>query len=323
MIVFSILALALGFFAGHTLKKTTVVNSLSLREKNDDYKFIDPLLVVNRANLADPSPVFTALYNSVNKYVSDQKSNGLMNASVYFIKYGDKGGSFYINKDEVYSPASLLKVAIMIAYLKLSESKPYILDEEITYSANLAGNFERVPFEDPTKLKEGDDYVVNDLINKMIIDSDNGAMNILIRNIDISYLNKVYTDLGLKNPSVDNADYKMSAFDYSLFLRVLYNSTYLSREDSEKALAILSKSTFQDGLRAGLPENIAVAHKFGEHVNGVKDTIESVELHDCGYVYLPNDTYFLCVMSKGKSLKTLSETISHISKVIYENVASN
>lgn len=59
-------------------------------------------------------------------------------------------------------------------------------------------------------------------------------------------------------------------------------------------MSILAQAKYPDGLTAGLPKNVTVAHKFGEHVNGdPKRGIDSVELHDCGVIYGPNLPYFL------------------------------
>jgi hypothetical protein len=38
--------------------------------------------------------------------------------------------------------------------------------------------------------------------------------------------------------------------DYASFFRVLFNASYLNRKDSEKALALLTKVAFRDGLIA-------------------------------------------------------------------------
>ena len=70
---------------------------------------------------------------------------------------------------------------------------------------------------------------------------------------------------------------------------------------SEKALNLLSQAKYAEGLSGGIPQNIKIAQKFGEHINLTKTMIQplSVELHNCGIVYLPNNPYILCIMTKG------------------------
>ena len=46
------------------------------------------------------------------------------------------------------------------------------------------------------------------------------------------------------------------------------------------------------------------------------------QLHDCGIIYYPNNTYLLCIMTRGKDFKQLESVIAGISKTVYEVVAS-
>jgi len=309
-----------GFGFGYYLKpKTEVALTTSLREDTNQYKFIDPLLVVNRSDDNIPSANYVALQKSVETYIANQKKSGMVtNTSVYFINY-KKGGLFTIDPDGQYDPASMLKVVIMIGYLKESDGDPSILNQELTYFPSIAQNLVSIPFEAPTKLVVGQTYLVSDLINQMIINSDNGAMDLLLSHIDNSYLSEIYTEIGLKAPAA-GAAYTISPADFSLFFRILYNGTYLSDESSEKALSILSQATFANGLLAGLPPGTTVAHKFGERIIGEGDQITSVELHDCGIIYANQGPYLLCVMTRGKSLNSLATTIATISKMVYQNL---
>jgi hypothetical protein len=311
-------AAAVGFFAGYSVRPSVQITNQALRENTDKYNFIHPLLAVSRDNIDIPSPDYVALSRKVGKYIDEQKSTGkLMNASVYYIHYGEKSGSFAFDVEEPYSPASLLKVVIMIAYLKKSDTDSAILNRQIVYGDSFASKINTATFETPSSLIVGKSYTVSELLDSMIAESDNGAMNVLFANIEDSYLSKVYTELGLQGPD-EGVPYGISAKDYALFLRVLYNATYLSDASSEKALMTLSRATFDKGLVSGIPEGVTVAHKFGERVNGKGDRIESVELHDCGLVYPANSPYLLCVMTKGDSFKTLESVIGGISKIVYE-----
>ena len=301
---------------------TTASTSLALRQHGDAYAFIDPLLAVDRSDTSTPSAQFRSLFSTVKSQIDAAKSAGTVNdASVYFINYG-KNGSFAINADAAYSPASLLKVVIMVAYLKEADSNPSIIDSRLMYTPAIAGS-ETIPFESPTTLEVGKSYSVESLIENMIINSDNGAMDVLADNIDHTYLDGVFTDLGIANPDSNQANYTISTKEYSLFFRVLYNSTYLSRANSEKALSILSKATYKDGLVAGLPAGTVVSHKFGEHV--VQDSTgaqQSVELHDCGIVYGEGGPYLLCVMTKADTLNDAQSLIANISRVVHQAVTA-
>ena len=317
MLLIVILSVAVGFFVGQKVEQKKVVLLQSLRENDDTYKFIHPLLVVNRQDDVT-SPNLYTVQNDVQSFINNEKSSGLLSdASVYFIDYKKNGGTFAIDENDAYAPASMLKVVVMMGYLKEADSDDSILSDSYTYSSTLANSLRDIEFDDPSTLKVGETYTVQELINKMIIDSDNGAMDLLLSNIPDSYLSQVYTNLGLNGPVGDGSTYTISAKDYSLFFRVLYNATYLSKENSELALSLLSQATFKDGLISGVPAGTVVSHKFGEHINGTIDDITSVELHDCGYIYASDAPYLLCVMTKSKTLDESKKVISNISKIVY------
>jgi len=108
-------------------------------------------------------------------------------------------------------------------------------------------------------------------------------------------------------------------------LRVLYNASYLTNEYSEKMMELLTQSEFKDGLAAGVPDNLKIAHKFGiSTVFTSSEEISSRELHDCGIIYHPDHPYILCVMTKGHSKLSDSEgIIKKISQNVYEAVEQN
>jgi beta-lactamase class A len=311
---------ALGFVFGYVIKPSVILSSSkSIRESGTQYTFIHPLLAVNRLDMDVATPEYGPLRNSVNSAIEQDKKSGTVTAaSVYFINYG-KSGSFAINASEPYDPASMLKIVIMVGYLKEADADPSILSRELVYTPETQKATESVPFAEPSSLEVGQKYSINDLIASMIAGSDNGAMNLLLANISDAYLTNVYTNLGIAAP-IAGTNYTIAAKDYSLFFRVLYNATYLSRINSEKALGLLSKATFMNGLVAGMPKGTLVAHKFGEHVNGTGSKVSSVELHDCGIVYVTEGPYLLCVMTKGPTLEGLQSAILQISKLVYTDV---
>ena len=110
----------------------------------------------------------------------------------------------------------------------------------------------------------------------------------------------------------------ISVRGFSSLFRLLFNSSYLSSEYSNEVLNILSQSTFDKGLEAGLPKGIKVTNKFGE-----RDLPDgTAELHDCGIIYYPKNPYLLCVMTSGKDDDKLASIISQISKMVYDEVNS-
>jgi beta-lactamase class A len=314
-----ILIFGVGFCSALVYQKRTdarlAAGAHSIREKDTTYKFISPLLAYdNNVILNEDANLQDKIDSIIDSY---KEEKGLESASVY-IRNSGTGKWVGINEDQKYNPASMLKVVIMIAYFKESETDSKLLSQ--TYAYDGEGN--SIPFEAPSVLKVKQSYTVEELINRMIIDSDNGAMTVLLNNIQPQVLNEVYSDLGLQSPGDSSGDYVISAKSYSLFFRILYNATYLNRDLSEKALGILSQATYKEALVAGVPSDIKVAHKFGEHVNGdpTNGVINSIELGDCGFVYPNTNPYFICVMTKGKNLQNLNALIKDISQAVYQEV---
>ena len=78
-------------------------------------------------------------------------------------------------------------------------------------------------------------------------------------------------------------------------------------------------TSFKDGLLAGVPRDVTVAHKFGSRRIGES---EKVQLHDCGIVYAPERPYILCVMTQGSDFTKLAGVIKSISANVYQSVAT-
>ncbi len=318
--------LASGSWAGYSMgikyerdilnKKLSII--YPLREHNSNYKFIDPLLAYIIPS-SDQEEKFTILKNKISDFINNEKNNNdLSDASVFFSDL-NRGRWIGVNEKDKYNPASMLKVVIMVAYFKKAEKEPDTLIKNLTYTKDVDNLVKKDPFNSQSDLKIDKSYTVEDLINKMIIYSDNGAAILLLNNIDSSYMNSIYNVLNIDNPEKTKGDFIISPRAYSLFFRILYSSTYLSHNMSEKALDILSKTTFNDGLVDNLPRDIVVSHKFGEYIYTNNNQIQSIELHDCGIVYYKDYPYFLCVMTKGNNFESLKSVIKGVSDLVYNS----
>jgi len=315
-----ILSLFLGFLAGlfaglsydriHMEKDGTEI----MRIKG--YKFIRPLLdYENSPELRDRET--EVLKDEIERYIEDKiDKNEAIYVSVYFRDMLN-GPWFGINEKDNFAPASLLKVPLMIAYLKCAEQNPEILNRTLVYDKPIEETIVRQNIVPDRELESGKSYSIEDLICRMIEYSDNRANNLLLTYIDKNILDKVYSDLGITIPNVrDKGDF-ITTKTYSSFFRILFNASYLNNEMSEKALKILSKSTFKIGIVAGVPSDVTVAHKFAERGN---EENETYQLHDCGIVYYKDRPYLLCVMTYGRDFKALSEIIKDISSIVYKNI---
>ena len=284
-------------------------NLVQVRANPDQYPFINPPLFPKPTKSTDPRLV--GLSKAISSYIASTKSDSsVQSVSVYFRDMND-GQWTGVNEDELYAPSSMLKVLAMVAALKLAESDPGILSEKLYYQRNSEN--------DPTRYEADDGlatgyYSLQTLIDYMIRYSDNDAAVAINSdpNIEASYA-QIYGMFGLpSNTGADpNADY-MSPKTFSVIFRSLYNSSIFGWSLSNQMLSLLSQTTFDYGLVAGLPASTTVAHKFGENLN---------QLHDCGIVYYSQDPYFLCVMTHGTDLNALESVISNISKLTWNYIS--
>ncbi|MBX4209161.1 class A beta-lactamase-related serine hydrolase [Candidatus Parcubacteria bacterium] len=288
-----------------------------VRENSGGYKFINPILVFTIGD-KENFPQYAPLEKTLTDYIQNTKAAGkATDVSVYFRNLKNETWTG-INEEDKYAPSSMLKVAVLIAYLKLSESDPSLLSKKAFYEEKIdPGQY----FKPKHPLATGW-HSNEELIKNMIDESDNVSVLTLIDN-EKDGVAKVYHDLELPTPkSPTDIDF-MSARLYSRLFRVLYNGTYLSKDLSERALSILSGTDFDKGIKGAIPASIVVAHKFGERTlyNTTDGRLLERQLHDCGIIYKPENPYFLCVMTRGKNFDALESVISGISDLVYKNVS--
>ena len=288
-----------------------LIQKMDVSESGVPYRFIDPLLFCTDQNLSNGGA--NALQNAVATYIQKEESNGDLSDASFYFRDLNGGPWSLINANFQTLPASLLKVPLAVSIYKHAETMPKFLTTKITFAGG-ANTDQSEHFQPPEKIQPHTVYTVQDLVGYMLKDSDNNAMYLLGDMLDPQELANSYMQLGINAP--DTVGYTIDVKTYASFFRVLYNATYLSQDDSEQLLSLLSQSTFMQGIVSGLPSGIAVAHKFGESNPGNG----TVGLNDCGIVYKPNQPYIICVMTRGTNLDTLASVIGQISKITYQEL---
>ncbi len=241
--------------------------------------------------------------------------------SIYF-EYFPTGANISINKDEKIWPASLIKIPIaMAAMKKVQDGKWKIGNELVILDQDKDSEYGEL-YKEPS----GTTMTIKKFLEETLINSDNTAHFVLLRNIEGSELEDVYVHLGMddiidalkKSPKKDaEIDNRITAKRYSIFFRSLYNSTYLSQEYSELFLSISAKAP-RELLNKGIPDNVPFVHKTGIRVD------ESVRA-DSGIVYVPGRPYILTVMVQQKDKKKLNDKeveqiFESVSKEVYNYV---
>ena len=301
-----------GWFGNIYLEQRGVIgeaSSIPVREDSTEYKYINPFLFLDNAE--EDFPELDPLKNQVSKYIDEAMEKGEAEKTSFYFRDMNTSKWTGVNEDELYAPASMLKVAIMVVYLKLAKDDPSILNQKFYYKQeDYPGQFYK------SKTFPDGLYSASDLIKQMIVNSDNVIAPLLVKGHSNEILD-FYKHLRLPETAKLGEDF-LSAKLYSRIFRVLYNGTYLPRSISEQALQLLTYTNFDKGLRQGVPEDVVIAHKFGESGLYKDGAWNYHELHDCGIVYLHKKPYFICIMTKGSDFKNLEKIIGDISKITFE-----
>jgi beta-lactamase class A len=266
------------------------------------------------ADITSESTEYLSLKGRLLQTISDFERKGTITGASLYLKRLSDGSWMNINGNETYLPGSLIKVAIMLYYLKQEELHPGTLEQEF-YCKKPVREFPRQEFDEPT-IEPGRNYRVSELIRSMIVSSDNLATNILSQHLDGSAFHKMFTDLGIPPDDINDLEYVISPKEYSKFLRVLYNASYVSEKLSEYGLTLMTQSKFREGMAKQLPAGLVIARKFGER--GVNN---NMDFSEAGIVYDHNDPYILTIMTRGSNMKEQAEVISQLSIEVYRSLS--
>lgn len=272
---------------------------------------VHPLVM---ADLPEESRLLAPLKQRVQQCIDEAKAaQKATDISVYFRRLND-GAWFAINPHQTFNPASLIKVAFLVTFLKEAEVSPGLLDRKVHFDKHNPASRQNIA---EMRLRENQDYSIRLLLDYMIRFSDNDATELLQSRLNHSIFSQVFTDLDIPAPDFTK-EYFITPTDMGKFFRVLYNGTYLTKAGSEFALQLLTTSTFKDGIITGASDpGIVVAHKFGERIIG-----NSAQLHEFGIVYTGNQPYLIGIMTNGSNLQSLSGVLQTISRACHEQYRS-
>lgn len=310
----SVLLIAVGWYANVYYANHSF--HADKRIKLRGFKYISPLLDVELPEgygvRHEPIPFKYKVKQFVDRQI---KSGKVKDLSVYYRDLSD-GPWFGINEKIKYNPASMMKVPLMITWLKRAEKDPSILQRKITFKENAIN--ERPYILNPEKtLESGVSYTIEELIRYMVQYSDNSSLTLLSSITPASEVRYVVDNMDVGGDPNSN-DYNVTVKSYSGFLRILYNASFLNKELSEKALEFMSLQEFPYGIEAGIPKGVKLASKFGEFFP--EGNPYEIQLHEFGIVYHPKGPYILGVLTRGNNWKAQAEIIKSVSEIVYNSV---
>lgn len=229
-----------------------------------------------------------------------------------------EGVRLYVNCEEVFPSASLIKVPILIEAFRQSEAGKLNLDQLVSITNHVGGSGVLQAFSRDALL------TLKDLMTLMITVSDNTATNMLIDHLGMEDCNSSFGKMGLQQTALNRKmmdfeaieqglDNYTSPLDMLTCLKVVVQGSYLSEESREDALKIMSYQQFQDRLPSLMDlERVVVANKTG--------SLPQVE-HDCAVInYKGKTAYAAVLIDRLDDVYAGKQTISRIGKHIYDHL---
>ena len=249
--------------------------------------------------------------------------------AVYF-RTLDGRAQWSVRADDLFHAASTMKIPVMIElFHQVQEGKVKLTDTLLVknefhsmvdgspYVLNASDDSEGELYK-----AEGQKRTLRELCEVMITVSSNLATNLLIEKLGVENIRAEVLSLG-----ADGMDVKRGVEDGKAFEKGLNNTTTarslgillqaiaegkaMDAASSNEMAAILEGQKFNEGIPAGLPKGIPVAHKTGE--------ITKIH-HDAAIVFAKRP-FILVILVRGLAEKMDSAALmAEVSKSLYEAI---
>lgn len=213
-----------------------------------------------------------------------------------------------LNPTRRFHAASMMKVPVMVELFRQVELGRVSLEDTLVVTNRFRSIVDGSPYElDASEDSDGEIYraigrplTYRALCEAMITVSSNLAANLLIDRLDPAVIRRTTAGLGAAGLEVLRGVEDQKAFDQGLsnstdagslatLFRKIGRGEAVSRDASAAMVDILARQHFTEGIPAGLPAGIRVAHKTG--------SITRIR-HDGGIVYASRP-YVLVVLTRG------------------------
>jgi len=201
---------------------------------------------------------------------------------LYVVRLGD-GSSYGVNESEIMQAASLIKLPIMAAAYRQSESGEIDLDSKA----------------------EGSNFTYRQLLEAMGQRSDNAAQIKIVESLGRGRVQETIEELGMQDTSFE--ENLTTPKDIGMFFQKLWKGLIITKESRDEMLEFLTNTDFEDWLAGGI-KDVRVAHKYGKEVHVV---------NDAGIVFF-QAPFVLVVMGDGVVEAEADKFIPEAAAKIYE-----
>ncbi len=290
--------------------------SQMMREKAVDELYLAGSILDAGAMSAGAVPrlAYADKYGVMEKSLEDIASRGSGVISIGF--YDLERHYQYVLNPRAMPAASVIKLYIMIEAFRqerdgiIDLQEEYVLmEEDKTEGSGITAYY-----------PDGTSFSLNELVELMIIDSDNTAANILIERLGIDNINQTIENAGCMNTQlkwklmtdkilIEDDDNPVAVQDLILVLRSMHEGQLVSPDYDRKMMGIMKRQHYRSRIPAGLPSGTAVANKTG--------TLSWV-VNDTAIVFTDQGDYILCVLnSSPASQAEAEEMIVGVSRITY------
>ena len=278
------------------------------------------------ANILNPAPVVAkALLIPINPddwqslaRAVQKRASQFGGVSGYVIEDFSSGRIVSYNEGEIFPSASLIKLPILCAAFQAIQEGKFSLNTLLTLErADKRGGSGIL------KLSPNGTVISNrELLEAMIIHSDNTAAYLIVRQLGFDYLQQTFVHLGLQDTRITPEGFQLtnrqvaednltSPRDMALLLEKIYQRQLVSPDASDQMLTILKHQKLHDRLPKFMPPvGFEIAHKTG---------LLRKSCHDVGIVFSPKGDYMICVLtSHDATYKTAKRFIASLGRITFD-----
>jgi beta-lactamase class A len=242
----------------------------------------------------------------------------------------DGKSQWFFREHETFHAASTMEIPVMIELFHQAREGKLKLDDPLPvrneFHSIVDGSAYKLDASDDSddvlyKL-EGQTQTLAQLCELMITKSSNLATNLLIEKLGVENIRATVHSLNADEMKVLRGVEDGKAFEKGLsnsttanglllLLEAIANGQAVDADASRQMVEILKRQTFNDGIPAGLPPGISVAHKTGE--------ITKIH-HDAAIVYAPRP-FVLVILVRGLTdRKNSAALMAEITRQLYSAV---
>jgi beta-lactamase class A len=246
---------------------------------------------------------------------------------VYF-KTLDGSCEWVSRADDSFHAASTMKIPVLIELFHQIKQGKLKLDDHLLikneFHSIVDGSLYTLSAADDSEAElykaEGQTRTLRELSNLMIIVSSNLATNLLVEKLGLENIRATVHDLGADGMKVLRGVEDGKAFEKGLnntttarglgiLLQAIATGKTVDDASSQEMLAILERQKFNEGIPAGLPVGIRVAHKTGE----------ITKIHHDAAIVFADRPFVLVILVRGLVEKKDSAALmADISEKFYE-----